>query len=451
MAIDIEFNRDVYLPIYQPLVVDDPTIDIEILYGGRDSGKSQFVAQKLIDESLDAPYFRCLLIKETHESIKDSQWQMLKDVAEDWDVARFYKFTESPLAIKGGANAIFGTRGMNDPGRIRSFTNPSHAWLEEANQITETGFVTLLTSMRSNRGRVKLYLTLNPEATSADFVDFWIYKWFFAKYEGQLSFTGEYVLEIPLPGGKKETVRLRYRCTHTTYHDNPFVTPQRKAFHESLQLTNPYWYRVFTEGLWGNVVNENPWAFAFNGAKHIGHCSLNRKYPLILSFDFNRNPMVCTVAQLYDNTLYCLECFKLPKTGIDGMCQHILTYYPGCLYLVTGDYTGTHASTLTTEHVSNYTMIKHYLKLSDGQIKIEPNPRLQKNQQHVNTILAFFKVVIDAVKARPLIFDMRNVKKRADGTIVKDDRNDPAQQSDALDTFRYICNIFLKNFKPPNT
>jgi hypothetical protein len=93
-------------------------------------------------------------------------------------------------------------------------------------------------------------------------------------------------------------------------------------------------------------------------------------------------------------------------------------------------------------------LIKHYLKLSDGQIKVKPNPRLHKNQVHVNTILAFYKVTIHGEKAKALVFDMENVKKRADGTILKDNRDDPAQQADALDTFRYFCNIFLDWFKP---
>jgi hypothetical protein len=43
---------------------------------------------------------------------------------------------------------------------------------------------------------------------------------------------------------------------------------------------------------------------------------------------------------------------------------------------------------------------------------------------------------------------MENVNKRADGTIVKDNRDDPTQQSDVLDTFRYFCNNFMDWFNP---
>lgn len=445
--IEVEIDKSVYLECYHHLVDDDPTIDIDILWGGRDSGKSQFVAQKLIDESLDADYFRCLLIKETHESIKDSQWQMLQDVANDWCVDHLYNFNTSPLSIRGANGSVFGARGMNKPGRVRSFTNPSHCWIEEANQISETSFITLLTSLRSNKGRVKLYMTLNPESTVPDYEEFWLYKWFFADYAPEKSFTGIKTLKIKVKGVERE-VHLRFRVTHTTYHDNPYVSDQRIAFHESLEEASPYWYAVFTDGEWGNQENDSPWAFAFSRTKHIGSCELNRSHPLYLSWDFNRNPICCSVIQHYDLHVRVLETIKIPKSGVDAMCMQIRTFYPGCLYIVTGDYSGENKTSLFQEQVTHYKLIKHHLKLSDGQIKVQPNPRLQKNQAHVNTILAFYKVTIDKVKGRKLIFDMEKVKKRADGTIVKDDRDDPTQQSDALDTFRYFCNNFLAHYKP---
>jgi PBSX family phage terminase large subunit len=445
--VEVDISKDVYLECYHH-ILDDSTgdIDIEILYGGRDSGKSQFIAQKLLEESMSADYFRCILTKETHDSIKDAQWQMLKDVATEWEVDSLFDFLTSPLSVRCINGNQFATRGLNNPGRIRSFTNPSHVWGEEANQFTEAGFITLLTSLRS-KGNVKMYLSLNPESTVPDFQEFWLYKWFFAEHEPKKSFTGEKVIKIKVKGVEKE-IRLKYRCTHTTYHDNPFVSDQRIGFHESLEATSPYWYKVFTLGEWGNIENDSPWAFAFSRKKHVGSVTVDRRQYLYLSWDFNRNPMCCSVIQFYDNHIHVVETIKQPKSGVDAMCEYIKVNYPGFLYIVTGDYSGMSESSLFKEQITHYKLIKHYLKLADGQLKVEPNPRLDKNSTHVNTILAYHKVTIDAQKARALIFDMENVKRRADGTILKEDRDDPTQQSDALDTFRYFCNIFLKKFKP---
>lgn len=451
--IEVEIDKDVYLDCFHHLL-EENDIDIELIWGGRDSGKSKHVAMQLTEESMSLDYFRCMLIKETHESIKDAQWQMIKDTAEAWQVDQLFNFRTSPLAIKCVNGNTFATRGMDKPGKIRSFANPSHAWGEEFNQVGEDAFITLLTSLRSDYGRVKLILTFNPEANCADFEEFWLFKMFFAKhYPQRLSFTDVIEIKVMIKG-KEEIVRLKYRSTHVTYHDNPYVTPQRIAFHESLKETNPYWYQVFTLGLWGNQQNNSPWAFAFSEKKHVSdgvkipHPVLNRAHPVYVCFDFNRNPMACGIVQWYDNSVKVLESIKMFKAGVDAVCEYVKVKYPGCLFIVTGDYSGMTETSLFAEQVTHYKLIKHLLNLSDGQIKVQPNPKLAKNSTHVNSILAYYSVVMHGENARHLIFDMKNVKRRADGTILKEDRDDPTQQSDSLDWFRYFCNNFLGWFKP---
>ncbi len=441
MQVEVEISQDVYLPCFRHITEDGSEIDIELIWGGRDSGKSKFVAQHLTEQCLASEYFRCLLIKKTHESIKEAQWTMIKDTCEQWGVEGLFKFTESPLKIKCINSNSFSTRGMDQPGKIRSFTNPSHVWIEEGNQLTEEDFITILTGMRSDYGRVKIYITFNPEADTSDFEEFWMYKMFF-KNSSDLSFTGTTKTEFKI-GGVSKTLEVKYRSTHVTYADNPYVSDQRIAFHESLKETNYYWYKVFTEGLWGNKENDSPWAYAYDEKKHTGKVEYNKAEITYLSFDFNRNPMCCSVIQHYDNHLRVVELIKLPRSGTDAVCQYILDNYPKAMYMVTGDYSGNNESSLFKEQITHYTIIKSMLGLSPAQIKIQPNPRLEKNQQLVNKVLAHYKVTIDDVKAKPLIFDLKNVKKRADGTIVKEDRNKPEQQADAIDTFRYFINTFM--------
>lgn len=450
--IEVEIEKDIYLDCFSHLI-EENDIDIELIWGGRDSGKSQHVAMMLEEEAMAADYFRCLLIKHTHESIKDAQWQMLKDIAEEWGVDSLFKFQSSPLGITCANGNKFLARGMDKPGKIRSISNPSHAWVEEANQTSEEAFINLLTGLRSKGKRVKLFLTFNPEAECADYTEFWLWKMFFKKHHPEKNFTGEIVMELKLPEGKKE-VKLKYRSTHVTYQDNPYVTDQRKAFHESLKESNYYWYQVFTLGEWGNKENDSPWAFAFDERKHVAAQELfaDPGDYLYLSFDFNRNPATCSVIQWPNQQkVRVIESIKIPKAGTEAICDHILVNYPGYLYIVTGDYSGATPSSIYKEEVTNYTMIQQKLSLGDAQIMIEPNPKLQKNQVLVNAILANYPVEICPVKGKGLIFDMKNVKKRADGTILKKDRDDPAQQADLLDTFRYWCNKFMGWFvKSPN-
>jgi PBSX family phage terminase large subunit len=447
---------ETYLPAYLPLL-DENDIDIEILYGGRDSGKSYFVAQLLTEEALKLPYFRCLLIKQTQESIKESQVEMMQGIWSDWGVDELFSLRLSPLGIKCIGGATFAARGMDKPGKLKSFANPSHAWVEEANQISEAAFITLLTTLRSNDCKVKIFLTLNPEADTADFTKFWLYKWFFASNPKDLSFKATKEVTIDLPATKirpamKKTVAIKYRVTHVTYADNPHVTDQRIAFHENLKTTSSYFYRVYTLGLWGNKENTDPWAFNYRREIHARRgvtVTCTRDQILYLSFDFNRNPACVTVIQWYNGWIRVMQTIKLTKSGTDALCDYISTWYPNYLYMVTGDYSGNTASSIYAEEVTNYTTIKKKLKLTDGQLKLVPNPKLEKNQTLVNNILKYYPVMVDIDNASNLIFDFEHVRRRADGTIVKDDRNDPAQQADALDTFRYFCNTFMPNFQPP--
>ena len=442
-VININIDYDsVFLPVYKPLLTTDAKL--KFIYGGRDSGKSRDIAQRKIIDCLLKPYFRCILIKKTFNSIKDSQWQLIKDICEEWNIERLFDFKTSPLEIRCKANGNrFICRGMDDPAKIKSISEPSDAWIEEGNQLMLEDWIYIITTLRSNRGPVGIEMSFNTE-TKGDYEDFWLYKEYF-NHTTEKSFTHVKTISFG-----NEKIDIKYIAIHTTYRDNPYVSTERKAYHEGLQTMNYYWYKVFTLGEWGNEENNSPWLFAFNRQKHVSHTEIfaKRSEILYLSWDFNRNPTVCTVIQ-WDQVkqiVYIIEVIKVPNIGTEGICEIVKQKYSGFLYVVTGDYSGDTASSLFKEQVTNFSLIKKILNLNDGQIKISPNPRLEKNQTLVNTIFHSYNILMCPVKAKPAIYDAENVKKRADGTIVKDNRNDPTQQADVLDTIRYWFNQFMSWF-----
>jgi hypothetical protein len=188
------------------------------------------------------------------------------------------------------------------------------------------------------------------------------------------------------------------------------------------------------------------WAFAFDSKKHITDqpINLNKNEPVYLSFDFNKNPISCSVVQHYDRTIWVLETIKLENSDIYALCDYILSYYPNCLYIVTGDATGRNTSALVKDNLNYYTVIRTRLRLGSGQMR-QPiiNPPIQENQVLVNSLLANYGVQIQDKKAKALIYDLKNVKISEDGKIEKSNRADLSQQADALDTFRYWCNSFM--------
>lgn len=438
MLTDITVNipKKAFLKCYWHLLKSDAHIDF--YWGGRDSGKSQDIAQQLIKDCLALPYFKCLLIKKTHNTIQESQWETIKNICEAWGIDHLFKFRVAPLSIECINGNRFLARGCDNPQSIKSTRNPSHSWIEEANQLSLDDFITVTTTLRANNVKIKQRVSFNPEFDT-DFEEHWLWKTFFSGKDPN----GSYNWEFTLPSGKK--FDYTYTSTHTTYHHNPKVAPERIAFLEMLQDIDPYYYRVYTLGLPGRRKNNAPFVFAFDRAKHLGKTTANRGFELYLSFDFNRQPLCCTVWQYYGNHIYGIQAIKLDNSDIYKMCDYILLHYPGFLYTVTGDATGKASSALVLDAINYYTVIKSKLNLGSGQLKVpDSNPIVKESQVLTNAVFAMLTVTIDPDNCKGLIFDLENVRVLPDGSIEKKNREDPTQQADFLDTCRYFFSTFFK-------
>lgn len=450
--IDVNIPIDVFLPCYRHLVPYSPTY-IELIFGGRDSGKSRFVASVLVLYCLHAKNFRCALVRKVFNTIKDSQWQMIKDVVEAWGLDDLFVFNTSPLEIRCINGNRFIARGFDEPGKIKSLTNVQHAWVEEADQLNANDFITLMSTLRSNMGRVKTWVTFNPEA-DGHYEDFWLYKMFYANYSGDMysTFTNTWQIKIPIfENGisSEKSIDFVYRSTHTTYHDNYYVDDIRKAFLESLAELDPYFYQVYTLGKWGNRTVGDPYCLLFDEKKHVRRTNLIPELEAYLSFDFNINPITCGVYQHYEDFenvhIQCVEAIKLPNSNIYALCENIKLKYPDLIYIVTGDATGKASSALVKDDLDYYKVIKQELDLADTQMKVPSvNPVVKENRMLVNAAFKKLDIAFDPVRAKDLIFDCQYVSVDDMGNIDKGDRSNPKKRADHLDHWRYYLNTFHK-------
>ncbi len=192
---------------------------------------------------------------------------------------------------------------------------------------------------------------------------------------------------------------------------------------------------------------EGRFAFAFSRAKHVAKCYWTPSQYTYLSFDFNRNPICCTVLQWYNETIFIPKCIKLKNSNVYKLCELILKLYPGAAFIVTGDATGKASTAMVEDNINYYIIIKRLLNLNDAQIKVNSvNPRIESNQVLVNALLQNYRWCIDPDEAAAVIFDMEYVKMLPDGTIDKSNRQDPSKQAEAIDTVRYWCDKFLGDF-----
>jgi len=243
---------------------------------------------------------------------------------------------------------------------------------------------------------------------------------------------------IPWSNG---TLEAPYYFESALPKDNPHVTSDQ---YKNWGNMAERYRQQFVDGDWTDYGANGLWAFSFNRAKHVGTPTLEPDQLVYLSFDFNKNPICCSVIQLIDNQIRVLETIKLANSDIYAMCMYIQVNYPNTIFMVTGDASGQSTNAMVRDNLNYYTVIIQQLGLTYQQIQVPTvNPKLEDNQMLVNSLLSNYNIVIHEEKAKGLIYDMQNVKMLADGTIEKRNREDPTMQADALDTFRYFCNTFM--------
>lgn len=257
--------------------------------------------------------------------------------------------------------------------------------------------------------------------------------------------TQTFIKELIYEPWKRGDLKLPYFFQQAFPKDNAYVTEEQYAGWGNMA---DRYKRQFIEGDWTNFLDtDNLWAFAFDRSKHLGECEPVKKYPLYLSFDFNRNPICCSIIQWYNNEVRILETVKLANSDIYKLCDYITVNYPNYFYVVTGDATGQNSSALVQDNINFYTVIKQKLQLANNQLKVPTiNPRLEDNQVLFNSILTHYKIIVHKDKAKHFIYDCENVRTSPEGKIDKDNRQDPTKQADALDTVRYWFNVFMWNF-----
>lgn len=436
--IEVEVDIDVFLPVYHHLL--DDQFDIEILWGGRDSGKSRHIAQQLLIECMTLPYFRCVLVKKTFESIKDSQWQLLKDVANDWGVSHLFQFTESPLQVKCANGNKFIARGCDKPEKVKSIANPSHVWFEEADQLSQADYITVTTTLRSNHGKVRQFLSFNPE-TKGNRDDFWLYKTYF-KDPLKRNFTDEYTIEDA--DGKTHT--YRYRSTHSTYKNNPYCTPDRQNVLESLKVTDPYYYDVFTNGNWGQKEVKRPFITALR-PEHVSECVYDPSKTLYISMDFNIDPFAFIFAHIDGGKVHVFDEATIKGGSVDKAIEYIKEMYGQGLHkmMLTGDPGGNKREITQRDNASIYMQISRGLRLRPNQLLTPSAPRHRNSREDVNYFLHHSpEVKIHPTKCKNLLFDFKTVEVDENGSIIKSNRKDDSQRADHLDAFRYLINTFMR-------
>ena len=109
------------------------------LVGGYGSSKSYHVATKLLLKLMQEKR-KALVIREVYDTIRDSCFSLLKEVALNMDIYEKLKFKTSPMKIlfPNGSEIIF--KGMDKKEKLKSINGISIIWVEECSEVKYEGY-----------------------------------------------------------------------------------------------------------------------------------------------------------------------------------------------------------------------------------------------------------------------------------------------------------------------
>ncbi len=431
-----------------------------ITWGGRGSSKSIWAAKKLVYRCLEEDYFRCILYRNTFETIRDSQWQTIKDIVEEMGLSSLFKFTRSPLEIVCVNGNKFLAKGGDKTSKIKSIKDPTAVWYEE-DIPKEDDFYNVTGTIRSLKADyLQEIFTLNPEMDEP-FEDNWFWKMYFESHPGELSFRDVTHVDV-----KGEAVQLAYTCHHSTHWDNKFLPNETRAIYENYKHSNTYKYTTQTLGLWSmREIGGRFWK-SFDISKHTMQHEVDMDLPMHISFDENVRPYpALSIWQLDGGHIrqvheICLEppYNKLPKVAeaFVEWCQEMDWNNKVYLY---GDATS-HKEDAKLEKGQNYwTMMKDRINRYFPVTMRKPtkNPPVALSAEFVNQIysgdIEGLDISID-VRCKKSIYDYQFAEEAADGTMMKKKKDGIEIIGHLSDTKRYlILEAFKKEFvryqRPP--
>jgi len=199
----------------------------EIFYGGAGSGKSMFVAQRLILRAMKEKGHKFLIVRKVAKTNRHSTFALIMAILRSWKVTGVFKVNKSDMEIGclNGNQIIF--TGLDDVEKLKSIAGITDIWVEEASEITQEDFQQLDLRLRGKTPwPLQITMTFNPISALS-----WLKSFFF---------------DAP-----KENCVIH----KSTYKDNRFLDDEYKKVIEDLKNQDHTYYQIYGLGEWGVLGN----------------------------------------------------------------------------------------------------------------------------------------------------------------------------------------------------
>jgi hypothetical protein len=224
--------------------------------------------------------------------------------------------------------------------------------------------------------------------------------------------------------------------------DNPMVTDDQWSGWGQMDSVS---YARFIKGDWSAFAVDKPFFYSFDRDKHIKKYGPNPNLPIIISFDFNKDPMTCSVGQSTSiRHLSVFDEIKVKDGSTPELCDMITSKYPAWLgqLIVTGDASGNNRNPLVRGGLNHYIIIKKMLSVKDAQFRVR-----KSNISHINSRMLCNSVIQNADfsvsdNCEEVITDLSSTEVDEQGEIIKT----PGEGRHFCDNIRYMIDAVFPDF-----
>ena len=238
------------LPIYYDWLIDKK-YPVNVLVGGRNSGKSYFMEQLATINTHNSDKYTLLVIEDVETNIGAGVKSGIEKRCEEFGLDSLYSSTKVPPEIRhiNGNKVLFkGYRTEDQQKQVKSLNEITAAWYEEAENITYNQFKALRMQLRGGVPEDRqLFLTLNP-INEEGFINQYFFMRTPDKVYERFDDGRPKVFEVNIEvdtEGEKLAIPCIVVCT--TYKDNPYLTAEQKADIEELKYTDEDMYQMLAQ------------------------------------------------------------------------------------------------------------------------------------------------------------------------------------------------------------
>ena len=281
-TINLNISKQIFCPIYLPYLYDYSK-RYNVYYGGRASGKTKFIMQKLLIKGLRERRTILLMRKQTTQ-LRDSVWKEMLQTISDFHLLDYFSINKTEFRITCNINGTeFKCLGLDEPEKIKGFADISDVFMDEVTGFNKEDVELIDGTLRSPKFKLPLqmYFAFNP-ISKANFV----YTYF--GFDTGIVPSNTFILK-------------------STYLDNPFLGANVAEPYEALKQRD--YQRCQIEAL-GDFVSLDRLVFQNVKVEEFNHADIKGQLLCGLDYGFV-NDISAFVASLLDEENKKLYVFKI--------------------------------------------------------------------------------------------------------------------------------------------